>query len=673
MTQDTIMRTSRLPVVPDALRVLPALLTLLALTAPATRAQTDAVPRSVSPLASVPDTIVPQFAAVSPNGKWLLLTGQAGHGVFLSRAGTDNITRITSAGFDDRVAVWFPSGDRILFTSDRPNREGGHAHYGMVLDVDTARGAAVGDPRQVRLDSVVGFIRPSPDGALIAYATAAAPHALRVIPANGGAARTLATSRASIAGFVFSPDMKSLYFTEDSTPGTAVLRPNRFALNVVPLQGAGGVRVVARAPNLIEAYGPDPRYIVHRNPPQTSSVAPRLEITTADGRKVGELNFPESLGIDSDGYRWTIQGPWHASDMVLRLAPVDGGETRSVTSRGQDYLLGWTPDGKALLSNRTTPGDSGIMRVPVTGGAATRLPIRVGLANWRGMLPDASIAIWDSVAWSANSGPDMTFPFYATDLRTGATSVVTRAATRASLTGRGGGMGSDWSAVDDGRFLWTERAGDSVVIYAGSSGTDKTRIRAFPAAYRTHDRYPMSWFAVHGSAVAWLEVRGDSAIIFIAPDAHTTPRAVLKVRAVARQGVPSLVWSNSGRRLAVAYDQDRQGRGPLIILDVNPDGTAHVARRTDMEVAPDITQWLPDDSGIIAFMWPRGGESWLAKIPVNGGAPIALARGEGLGCCRSESLSPDGRWVAYTIGTSPGRYVIYDANVGELVKKGAGR
>lgn len=630
------------------------------------QSQSSAVLASSQALTTVPDTLAGiQFASLSPNRRWVVVSARAGTGLFLSRVGSNRLTRLTSRGFQDRFAVWFPSGDRILFTSDRPDRDGTHAHFGMVLDIDTVHGAARGVPRQVTVDSVYGDIQRSPNGALVAYATAQLPHQIRVIPAEGGVAQTVATTALAVSRLVFSPDSKSLYFTEDSTPATPVYRPNRFALEVVPLERSSSVRTLVRAPHAIAAYGPDPRYVVHLI---RAGASPKLRVVieTVAGRTVAEAPAIAATGVMFDGYSSLHGGPWQASGMILRVVPADGGEAHDVTTHGQDYLLGWTPDGRSLLSHRTSPGDSAIVRIPVAGGTAVRLPVQV--INWRGMLSDRSVAVWDSLDWSLLASNRDTFPTFATDMRTGKTTVLTRTTVRSSLTGRGGGVGSDWGSIDDGRLLWAERVRDSVVIYAGVPGRGKTRIHAFPASYRFdyHAQIPM--VAVNGAMVAWAETRGDSATVFVAASDSAAPRVALRIAHLPQQRIVNLLWSNSGRRLAVSYEQGEQERGALVILDVSADGAARVARRIEMAVSVDLAQWMPDDGSIIAFLWPNTNDPpTLDRISVSGGSMIQLASGAGLNCCVSEALSPDGKFVAYTIGTAAGQMVLYDMNIGRLL------
>ena len=148
-------------------------------------------------------------ASLSPDGRWIAFA--EGDEItrlnlwIVSTEGGEPIPLTTGPYLDDSP-VWFPSAERIAFRSNRTP-----IWAIMTLPLDTLTGRPTGPPRQVTLDRISANFDVSPDGKWIAYtvSNARGGSLLRILPAIGGTARTLADG---VLGPMWSPDGKSIYY-----------------------------------------------------------------------------------------------------------------------------------------------------------------------------------------------------------------------------------------------------------------------------------------------------------------------------------------------------------------------------------------------------------------------------------------------------------------------------
>ena len=140
--------------------------------------------------------------AASPDGRWLVysrgeMEEERMNLWIVPLDGSRGAERFTTGAHWDANPIWFPSGDKILFRSSRFD-PGGNFQYLSTIDIDPAAGRPTSVPRQVTLEPVLftDAYQLSPDGQQIAYVPrptdpTGASFALKVVPSNGGSARTV--------------------------------------------------------------------------------------------------------------------------------------------------------------------------------------------------------------------------------------------------------------------------------------------------------------------------------------------------------------------------------------------------------------------------------------------------------------------------------------------------
>jgi len=84
------------------------------------------------------------------------------------------------------------------------------------------------------------------------------------------------------------------------------------------------------------------------------------------------------------------------SRSIVYTVPLSGGTPRRVTEKGPSYLHGWSPDGKYLVYTGERDGEFDIYKIPVTGGAETRLTSAQGLDDGPEYTPDGKYIYFNS-------------------------------------------------------------------------------------------------------------------------------------------------------------------------------------------------------------------------------------------------------------------------------------
>ncbi|HEX9164761.1 MAG TPA: hypothetical protein VF862_02545, partial [Gemmatimonadales bacterium] len=246
------------------------------------------------------DSLAAVDAQTSPDGRWLVLSVMRGPGsssLFITRTAGGPLIQLTSDGHGDMRARWFASGDRIVFLSDRPNRDGGRQRYLMTLGIDPATGKAVGAPRQVSSEPVVYQGPPSPDGRWLSYVTglgsAEGQAELKVIPATGGTPRTLAEFGAGTP--IFSRDSRYLYFTarERIRGAPCPAQECQFVLKKVSVEGGQAQVLSASAEFPLMVLAGDERFTVQGALRTGVGPVDRVILRTLDGRDVGVIDLPD--------------------------------------------------------------------------------------------------------------------------------------------------------------------------------------------------------------------------------------------------------------------------------------------------------------------------------------------------------------------------------------------
>lgn len=601
---------------------------------------------------------------LSPDGQWVLFSTYAAEtgSLWVVPAAGGDLVRLTSGRYDDGRPVWFPSGDRIAFLSDRPSAPGNPQSYVMVLPLDPRTGRATGPPRQVTLEPASRFA-VSPDGQSITYSTRRdTVFTLMVIPSTGGTARTLSDVRGPemIRGVHWSRDGAFVYFTQRRT-GWRVRRIMRVPVAGGPAQEVGTVPLI-EGPSF--AISPGAEFVLMQTE-QGPGVAPVLEVATIEGRPIAHFALPRNIsatGFTADGrglmaVRTNMVAP-------IRIVPVAGGPARQLTeAREYDWPMGWSQDGSHLYVQTSANGHTAILQIPVNGGPATQL---VPPAGARGFVPspDGRHYLY-GLTEPGSSGDQRTLVVQR--LVDGNTRVVTRAAyvtpqgPSTFVTGPGG------SDTNDGEFLYFERHGSRLELWATPPEGPARLLRAFPSSYAGR-----TGFGVHGNRIAYTESRGDSTALLVAEVQNGRPRMLAAVSG----GASNPTWSHDGRWLAFDYYPPGPGaRHSVLLVGVDSNGALATPPRV-LESGAQFgwhIEWLPDDRALTVFgMTGQANQTHVLLVSLREGErPVALTRDDP-STRWGYSLSPDGRYVAYPAEIPRGSS-IWRLDLGNVLQPAEGR
>ncbi len=568
-------------------------------------------------------------AALSPDGRWIAFT--EGDDVdrtnlwVVSAEGGKPI-RLTRGPYLDGSPVWFPTSDRIAFRSTRPP-----TWAIMTLPLDPLTGKPTGPPQQVTIERLTADFDVSPDGKWIAYTTSGPKGlALRVLPATGGIARTVAEP----AGLspVWSSDGRNIYYVTgraDSSIRKLMRAPVEGGRPETMSTWADSIRLLPNAELVLRRIRPRPG-------------EPRvLEIATMEGLSLGRLDLPEGMGvveISRDGDEiLAIMRDWVAP---LTILPVKGGPGRRLNeAMAHDEPLGWSPDSKKVLFETELNGDTVMLFAPVDGGPMHQ--VKLPEPRMRAFRPVLS-GDGNHLLYAADGEGRDTSTLKVYSLEEDWSWALTRSHTFVRGHMRISGVGGT-EHRDGNHFLYFEKREGRYELYASPPRGPSRLLKAFAA-----DRLPKST-GVHGDRIAFTESQGRESSLLLATRGKAAVRRILKLNGM----LDMVLWSPDGRWLA-AYHFDRalspddwesEGRN-LLIVEVSSSGEATGEPRT-FRVPPGhwwSPRWLPDSRGIVTV--GVDGNVWL--IPLDPSArPVALTQDDPNSVWRY-SLSPDGRTIAYS-------------------------
>jgi Tol biopolymer transport system component len=589
-----------------------------------------------------------RFPSLSPDGRWILfstsgtyLTDTADRlasGLWLLPAsGGDPVPLLTQGGWDDGP-VWFPSGDRIAFRSDRPARGGEGGSYIMSLAIDPETGRPTGPPRQVSAERCFAWLDVAPDGQSIVFtASQGTDRVVLTVPSVGGRSQTVAD--ATPARPVWSPDGKAIYYDEAMSPGDG-----REALVRVSADGSS-VDTVFIWPGGIDLFGyPQSRYVLRAI--STSRDHPSVwEVATLGGQALGRLELPPK----TDPFSFTPSGDLLAvrfdGESPLEVLPVEGGPPTRLNETGaDDRVLGWSPDSHRVLFKTALDGSDRLFFAATDGGPMreVRLP-EEPLETFQPVLSrDGRLLMY------AVSGPESgrvtlkTFNLEQGDVRVVTEDFFLPGGQSFELSGRGG---VHWR--DGDQFLFVQRKGPQFDLRALSPSGLSRSLRTFD------DALPYT-VAVNGDRIAFSEdPRGTpdetrSLMLSTAGDENAHP--ILTVRGV----LESITWSPDGRRLSVdAYrippGQDDAPAGlELLLLEIDSSGGA-MGEPIVLD-APDgfwwwSPRWLPDGRALLVQgedgnVWRISSRPGIRPVEVTEALPPNNEVWD-------FQISPDGRFMAY--------------------------
>lgn len=577
------------------------------------------------------ESLVISDAALSPDGRWIVLTEgdqQQRSNLWVLSTGGGAPVPLTRGPYIDAFPSWFPSGERIAFVSTRPP-----VCTIMTVPFDPDSGTAAGPPRQVGLDVVGDSLDVSPDGKQIAYFSG---KALKVIPATGGTARSLAGD----GGYMprWSPDGRSVHYLRGGSGRTRLMR--------VSVEG-GRPEVVFTWPGWMSLVpGGANRSFVLREPQEGRGG----EIATLGGLALGRLERGRprgmnALGISKDGDQiLAIRRDFAAPLTVL---PVQGGPARRLAEgRAYEEPLGWSADGKEVLFESTLDGENLLFFAPLDGGPMRQ--VKLPETRRRDFSPVLS-ADGDHVLYARDEGEDGLSSLEVYSIEEDSSWELSRrhALLQAFVTGAGG------SVYRDGPdFIFLEKRDDRYELYRSSPRGPSRLLRSFAR------EEPQS-VAVHGNRIAYVVNSKTGGSLFLASAGDAPTRRLLTLNGELHQAT----WSPSGTSIAAYHfdptaasgnDWRPEGRD-LITLKVSPSGerVGDLGRRSVPGGHWWSLQWLPDGRGILAV--GMDANVWLVPLDAEG-RPVNLTQDDS-NSAYNYRLSPDGRWIAYASGRQTGSSV----------------
>ena len=597
---------------------------------------------SLTRLLGSDDLFFTGYPAISPDGRWLVFqrpeseagatTGARERNLWIAPLdGTGDPTPLTWGSYP----LWFPSGDRILFRTSRPDLGGGL--YLSTLDIDPSNGQARGLPRQLTLETVE-YTRSfdiSPDGEEVVYAHRSedpgrAGHVLKIIPARGGNARTVGTY--PIVRPIWADD-GFIYGSGEPAPALGTGWDRGFSIRRVPAAG-GEAEVLSNWPSIRNMdISPDGSTIVYRLP--NSWEAAVYEVASVHGQRLARFTLPDNMVLEGCFTRDALECLAVTTDGAapLKVIPINGGPTRQLTeSHVNTQPLGWTPDGREVVFGWELNGTGVIMSAPATGRVMEELHSRLQ-GEW---VYGPSMLKGRFVLHGVEDGSDGTIVLRILDLHTGSEREITRTPwvdyTRYNR-----------SRTED-RFLYAERKEGRFEFRAVDPEGVATFLRAFPDTV-----FPVPLLiGVHGDRIAyWTRTRAnDRSTLYLAQAGEDEALTVLHFPGKVGQRTQNPPnWSPDGRYLVTGYQHSEHtlGREFALVVEIDESGEA-VGNPWVVEGLPsgwEKMRWMPDSEG---FLVEDGSNVWLASI--HGDVPPVNLTQEETGSIWFYQLSPDGRHIA---------------------------
>ncbi len=575
-------------------------------------------------------------AALSPDGRWVVFSRMEGPQAFnlwMVPANGGEPIRLTSGRYTDDMPAWFPSGDRIAFRSDRT----GTSSILTTISIDPRTGRPTGPPRQVSLDRVWSHAI-SPDGDHIVYYNRRdSVSRVVVVPANGGAARTVVEhggSMAAVGNLRWASDGEWIYYSG---------RPQgQFPRRMYRVRASGGAP--QELPSIPTAYpsapafthiSADGRFVLTRLE-QGPGQEPIFQLATTDGRLLARFalrRYSMPSGFTPDGRGIIVV----QSNMVapIRVVPVAGGPVRQLTeAREYDWPMGWSADGSRAILQTQANGHQAILSVPLAGGPAAQWTIPDEARRPVTLSRDGRF-----LRYTVGEDP-ASRTMHIRRLADGQTREITEPMLYFVQPGAIGSGGYYWATPNG--FLHLARRADRLELWTTPSEGTPRMLRSFPFSYAGRTA-----FGVHGDRIAYRERRGDSTALFVVEGRNGRPRHLATVLGDAN----APAWSNNGRWIAWDfYPPGDNSRYVVLLVGLDANGAPAGPPRI-LEAGPMWgwwIQWLPNDEAFTVFgMTGSGSEThvWLVSLR-EGERSVALTRDDPSVRWGYE-LSPDGRYVAY--------------------------
>lgn len=305
----------------------------------------------------VPPTVGPTTAPSLTMSGWLAFESQRDGNleIYLYRADTGGLLRLTNNTADDRHLVWSPTGSQMAFDS---NRDGNSEIY--VMNVD---GSA-----QTRLtENPARDFSPfwSPDGSRVGFLSDRDGNVeIYVVQPNGSGLIRLTSNLTEECCAVWSP-LNDLIAFMSNQGGWGLYKMGVDGLNQTKLAIASAI-----AP----AWSPDGKRLTYVSDRDGNS---NIYVVAVDG--VGEIRLTDNPGQDTNPV-WSPNGSQIAffsnrdGNSELYVMNADGSaQTRLTTNSANECCLVWSPDGTQIAFVSDRDGNYEIYVINIANGATARI------------------------------------------------------------------------------------------------------------------------------------------------------------------------------------------------------------------------------------------------------------------------------------------------------------
>jgi len=352
-----------------------------------------------------------QRASFSPNGRFVAFSfvGEGSPpqgGVFLMTADGRNEVVVAGHPAEDRLLGWTPDGRSLVFLSDRSGtwdiwtvhitggkqqgepellKKGfawdsevlgfapdGSFYYKTVtalgrlyngeIDLETGKVLVPPAPVTTRYTGGQNFVKWSPDGRNLAYISRSGPmvpgnNILTIRSAATGEERFLSPRLRGFNTISWAPDGRSVLGLGVTETESGIFRIDTETSAITKLRDGGYL------PNLC----PDGKTLVFV---EGGAIIRKRNLDTGEESEVvkaGSIFYD----LSPDGREVVFQ-----VDGAVKTVSLNGGEPRELfRGLAQNYLLGWTMDGRYIIVQAVGTASTEIWRVPAQGGTPLKLDI----------------------------------------------------------------------------------------------------------------------------------------------------------------------------------------------------------------------------------------------------------------------------------------------------------
>jgi hypothetical protein len=570
---------------------------------------------------------------LSADGRWLAFDARhnpPGRNIWVVPAKGGEPIQITTGDHTDLHPMWSASGDRLVFQSERT---GGL----MTIAVDPVTGHPIGSVKRVTVDSVSkAAFDVSPDGAFVAYA-ALTPNAtteLRIVPINGGPARTIASMPGEANNIRYDRAGQYLYFTHNPGAGSASGGSPERTVSKVPVAG-GAVAIVWRVPPGLMGIQLDPvanRVIVRDHD--------HAYVLTLSGDSIATIPWMQgwgtvsALGFTPDGSG--IITAFDATRTSLDVIPLDGGPVKHLTDSSSSPWPDFWVGNRILFSDKSRTDQDYVTLDGKKGH------IDFDLRKMNGGIqpkifddePFADGYHWAVKAVMATSDTAL----YVYDERTGTAREVARSIVQPGLLGVSAGS-DDYKSWFGSDYVYKTLKGSIAEIHAVTpSGVDRL-LQSLP-----NPETSRVWVAFAPGRVARSYQSGDSVHL----DVTVGSGAPVHVLTVAGSTMGEIAFSPNGNTLyadvTVGKGSTAHTRGGFFPV-ANANALSTPPRWVDLIDKCYHPTWLPNGDAVLENGSDPSNRTSMWRIPAHGAPTAQIVSQRESATFWDYIMSPDGKAV----------------------------